>query len=110
MKKNTISIEILQIPEDKKKQIQAWKAEHGEIFYFKVGPDKECYLKKPSRQIVSYASASATEDPMRYNEVILEDCWLAGHEEIKTDAGLFISISQHITSIIGIVEVEMVKL
>lgn len=109
MKKTVIPIESLEIAENRQKQIDAWKAEHGDVFYFKVG-GKECFLKRPTRQTLSYASVAATKDPMRYNEVILDECWLAGHEEIKTNSGLFISISQHLTDLVGIVEVEMVKL
>lgn len=110
MKKTLIPIDSLQVAENKEAQIKAWKAEFGEIFYFKVGPDKECYLKKPTRQALSYAAVAAQTDPLQYNEIILEDSWLAGHEEIKTDTGLFLSISQHIPSLVEMVEVEMVKL
>lgn len=110
MKKQLIPIESLQVAENRQKQIDAWKVEHGDVFYFKVGTDKECFLKKPTRQILSFASVAATADPLQYNEVLLNECWLAGHEEIKTDTGLFFSISQKLTDIVGIVEVEMVKL
>lgn len=110
MKKQLIAIDSLQVAENRENQIKAWKAEFGEIFYFKLGENKECYLRKPTRQEVSYASMAATTDPMAYNDSLLSTCWLAGHEEIKTDTGLFLSISQKLTDMIGIVEVEMVKL
>lgn len=111
MKKSTIPItELSQNPEALQNKINAWKAEYGEIFYFKVGTDKECYLKKPSRQTLSYAAMAAQTDPLQYNEVILNECWLAGNEEIKTDTGLFLSISQHLPNLVQMVEVEMVKL
>lgn len=110
MKKNITTIETLQAPETRANQITAWKAEHGEIFYFKLGNNKECFLKKPDLKIISYAAQAAQADPMNYNKVILAECWLAGHEEIKTEPGLFLSISQKIEGMVGIVEVEMVKL
>ena len=91
-------------------QINAWKKEYGEIFRFNVGKDKVCFLKKPSRNALSYASMAAQTDPLKYNEYILEDCWLAGDEEIKTDNGLFLSIGQKLPLLIEMVEVEMVKL
>lgn len=90
-------------------QIKSWKKEHGEVFRFDVGK-KVCYLKKPSRNALSYASMAAQTDPLKYNEFILEDCWLAGDEEIKTDNGLFLSIGQKLPLLIEMVEVEMVKL
>lgn len=111
MKKKTIPItDLAQDSEALQNQINAWKAEHGEIFYFKVGNDKECYLKKPSRQTMSYAAVAAQTDPLQYNEVILNECWLAGDEVIKTDTGLFLSISQYLPGLVQMVEVEMVKL
>lgn len=110
MEKKITPIESLQVAETKQNQINAWKAEHGDVFYFKVGPNKECYLKKPSRQTVSYAAVAAATDPLKYNEILLEDCWLSGNEEIKTDTGLFLSISQKLPELVEMVEVEMVKL
>ena len=91
------------------KQINAWKEEHGEIFRFDVG-DKVCFLRTPTRKALSFAAVAAQTDPMKYNEVILEDCWLAGDEEIKTDNGLFLSISAYIPSLVEIREVKMAKL
>ncbi|AYZ11915.1 hypothetical protein EGY05_08240 [Chryseobacterium arthrosphaerae] len=91
------------------KQIDAWKAEHGEVFKITVG-DKSCYLKKPGRKVLSFASAAGTKDPMQFNEVILRECWLGGDEEIKTDDGLFLSASAKLPELIQVVEAELVKL
>lgn len=90
-------------------QIEQWKAQHGEVFKISVGK-KVCYLRKPSRKALSYAALSAQTDPLKYNEVILNDCWLAGDEEIKTDNGLFLSVSQKLPSLIEIKEAELEKL
>lgn len=68
---------------------------------------KSCYLKKPARKALSYAAVSAQTDPLKYNEVILNDCWLAGDEEIKTDNGLFLSVSQKLPLLIEIKEAEV---
>jgi len=112
MKKENLTVPELLLEKfpDKTTQIATWKAQHGEIFYFKVGKDKECYLKKPSRQTLSYAAVAAATEPLKYNEIILEECWLAGDDEIKTDTGLFLSISQELPNLVEMVEVEMVKL
>ncbi|PWN62308.1 hypothetical protein [Chryseobacterium oncorhynchi] len=111
MKKNkTLIQDLVSKAGSLQNQINAWKAEHGEIFSFKVGKDKQCYLKKPTRQILSYAAVAAQTDPLQYNEVILSECWLAGDEDIKTDTGLFLSISQYLPTLVEMVEVEMVKL
>jgi hypothetical protein len=92
-----------------KEQIAGWRAKHGEIFCIKV-EDKYCYLKKPSRKALGYASMAGKESPLKFNEVLLNDCWLAGDEEIKTNDTLFLSVSSRIGEIIELKETELVKL
>ena len=91
------------------KQIDAWKAEHGEIFMLSVG-DKKAYLKKPNRKTLSYAAIAGQKDNMVFNEIILDKCWIGGDEEIKTDDGLFLSASAKLPELIQIKEAELVKL
>lgn len=92
-----------------KEQIKQWKNQYGDVFQMKVG-EKICYLKKPSRKALSYAAVAGATDPLKYNEVLLEDCWIAGDEEIKTDNGLFLSISARLPELVEMVETELVKL
>lgn len=44
-----------------KEQIQEWKQKYGEVFRIKVD-DKECYLKKPNRKTLGYASMAGKEN------------------------------------------------
>lgn len=92
-----------------KEQIKLWKQQHGELFQFSAG-EKSCILKKPTRKALSYAAVAGAADPLKYNEVLLNDCWVAGDEEIKTDNGLFLSISARIPELVEMVEFELVKL
>ena len=92
-----------------KEQIAKWKAEHGEIFRITV-EGKACYLKKPSRKALGYASVAGKDNPLKFNEVMLNDCWLAGDEEIKTDDGLFLSISPKLSELIEVKQSELEKL
>ena len=91
------------------KQGYAWKERLGEVYKINVG-DKVCYLKEPSRKALSFAAAAGQTDPLRYNEIILKDCWLAGDEEIQTNNGLFLSVSAQLPKLIEIKEAELVKL
>lgn len=97
------SIEITQ------EQIQEWKAKHGDIFKLKI-EDKVCYLKVPDRKTLSYASSVATKDPLKFNEIILNNAWLGGDEEIKTQDSLFLAASSKIAEIIEVKEAELEKL
>ncbi len=47
---------------------------------------------------------------MKYNEVLLENCWLDGDEEIKKDDSLFLGVSSHLAEIIEIKTAEIKKL
>lgn len=92
-----------------KEQIQEWKQKYGEIFKLKI-EDKECYLRKPSRKTLSYASVAGQSNPLGFNEVIMRDCWLGGDEEIRDDDTLFLSASSKIAELIEIKDAELEKL
>ena len=74
-------------------QIEAWKRQHGDIYAVECG-DSICYLKKPSRKALGYASYASKTNPLNFNETILNDCWLGGDESIKTDDAKFLGVSQ----------------
>ena len=88
-------------------QIKNWKAEHGEFFAIII-EDKVCYLRKPDRKVLSFASQVGS-DPMKFNEVILKNCWIGGDEEILTDDSLFLAASSKLDQVIEFKKAELVK-
>jgi hypothetical protein len=92
-----------------KEQLAEWKAKHGDVFCIKVD-EKVCYLKKPGRKALGYATVAGKENPMKFNETLLNECWLGGDEDIKTNDDLFLSISAILPEIITKKEAELVKL
>jgi hypothetical protein len=92
-----------------KAKIEEWKKQYGNVFRIEVD-DKECYLKKPTRKALSYSMQAGKESPIKSNEILLNECWLAGDEEIKTDDSLFLSVSAKLGEIIAIREAELEKL
>jgi hypothetical protein len=90
-------------------QIDEWKAKHGSVFYVEI-EGKKAYLKKPNRTALSAAAVVGKTDPMKYNEILLNNCWLAGDEEIKTNDDLFLGVSAKLSEIIEIKEAELKKL
>ena len=92
-----------------KADIDAWKKKHGDIFRLKV-EDKVCYLRTPDRKTMSFAASVATKDPLKFNEILLSNCWLGGDEEIKTQDDLFLAASYKIAEIIQIKEAGLEKL
>lgn len=93
----------------KKEQIQEWKEKHGKVYKISVD-GKSCYLKRPSRKTLGYASVAGKDDPLKFNEVILRDCWLGGDEEIRKDDVLFLSVSAKLADIIETKEAELEEL
>ncbi|MDR0559134.1 MAG: hypothetical protein LBG92_03125 [Prevotellaceae bacterium] len=53
---------------------------------------------------------AAKENPLKFNEVILNECWLCGDDEIKTDDNLFLSASAKISEMIEFKNAELEKL
>lgn len=92
-----------------KEEIAIWKKNHGEVFELSVG-DKKCYLKTPDRKTLSYAATVGANDNLKFNEVILKNCWLGGDEEIQTNDGLFLSAAAALPQLIQIQEAKLVKL
>ncbi len=90
-------------------QIAAWKEKYGTVYEIAVD-GKKCYLRKPDRKTLSYASAVGTSDPLKFSEVMLNNCWLGGDEVIKTDDELFLGVSARLGELIETKEAELKKL
>lgn len=91
------------------KQIKDLKAKHGEIFLVQV-EDKQCILRKPLRKDLSIATRLSAQDPMKFNEVILEQCWIEGDEEIKKEDSYYLAVSGQIAEIIEVKQASIKKL
>ncbi|MPL87579.1 hypothetical protein SDC9_33580 [bioreactor metagenome] len=90
-------------------QIDAWKKQHGEVKALIIDGHIG-YLKKPDRKTLGYASTVGSKDPIKFNEIILSNCWLGGSEDIKTDDSLFLSAGQVLADLIQVKEAELVNL
>lgn len=90
-------------------QIATWKEKHGEIFAIRA-EGHVCYLHKPSRRAISYASVAGKTDPLKFNETLLRECWLGGSEEIRKNDDLFLAASGVLDRLIEVKEAELEKL
>jgi len=90
-----------------KQQIEEWKAKHGELFEITV-EGKSCILHRPTRRDLSYASVLT--DPIKMTEVMLNQLWVAGDEEIKTRDDLFLAASQKMQEVLEVKAAEIKKL
>jgi hypothetical protein len=92
-----------------KEQIEKWKEDHGGVFCLEVDGHK-CYLKKPSRKVLSMAMTTSKNDPIKFGETMLKNCWLGGDESIKTDDDLFFGAMQQLDQMMEFKEAEIKKL
>ncbi len=74
-------------------QIEAWKIQFGTVKEVEID-GHVCYLRLPDRKILGMASALGSNDPIKFNELLLANCWLGGSEAIKTNDELFLGVSQ----------------
>lgn len=89
-------------------QIKEWQAKHGDIFEVTVD-DYSCVLRKPKRKDLSYI-ATLGKDPMKMQEVLLNQLWVAGDEVIKEDDELFLAVVSKMEQVTQIKEAEIKKL
>lgn len=90
-------------------QIAAWKNVHKDIWKIEV-ENSVCYLRKPDRSTMKAVATIGGNDPIRANEILLENCWLGGDESIKTDDDKFFGVSGQLANIVEIKQAELKKL
>ena len=88
-------------------QVQEWKQKHGDLFEISV-EEKSCILHRPTRKDLSFVSV--VKDPIKMSEAMLNQLWVAGDEEIKTDDALFLAAIQKMQNVREVKEAEIKKL
>lgn len=79
--------------------VEDLKRRHGDVFELVVPMDDEGrefavgYVKKPNRKVLSATISLIERDPVKATEILMENCWIAGFERIKTDDELFFGAS-----------------
>jgi hypothetical protein len=100
-----------------KEMIAKWKKEHGNENIRKISLKDNnrkvshvCYFKKPSRNVVGLAiNFSQSNNSQKFIETLLENCWLGGDEEVKTNDDLFWSLLSPLNSLVELREAEVLK-
>lgn len=100
---------ITNIAKITKEQIAAWKKEHESVFKLEVD-GKVAYLKTPDRKTMGYATLVNKKDPLKFNEVLLENCWLDGDKEIQTNDTLFMSVAGELAQLLDFKEAKLEKI
>ena len=92
-----------------KTQIAAWKEQYGSIYAITVAK-KTAYFKPPDRQIMGFAMAQSTKNPLAVLEALAKNCWLAGDKALLEDDVLFFSLATRLQSLVELKEATLKKL
>jgi hypothetical protein len=90
-------------------QIAMWKNLHKDVYAIRI-EDSIAYLRKPDRATIKAMASFAQSDPIRSSEILLENCWLGGDAEIKTDNDKFLAVSARLGELIEVKNAELKKL
>lgn len=91
-------------------QIEDLKAKHGEIFMLEFEDGKKAYLKKPDRKVLSFAMTKMQTNPLGFAETILNQCFVAGDEEVKTQDTYFFGAAAQLEGLMEVKNAELKKL
>lgn len=87
-----------------------WSRQYGEGRCAVVrSGEKACYLKPPSRTDVGAYGVAFRSNPVKANEFLLKQCWLAGDEEFIEDDKYFFAAVEHLSGLIESTEAELEK-
>lgn len=87
-----------------------WKKKHGTIFMLESEDGKVAYVRKPTRKELSYAMTKVQSNPLGFAEVIMQNCWLGGDEEMRTSDEHFLGVSSQLDALMEVKVVELKKL
>ncbi len=90
-------------------QIAKWKAEHKEIFAVTVD-GHVCYLRKPDRAVMAYATTALKEGPYQYAEALFDNCKIGGSEIFDTNDDFYMAALQKVDVLEQVKKAEIVKL
>ena len=88
-------------------KLEEGKKQHGEIFQIET-QGKSCIVRKPTRKEYSYVSV--VKNPVKAQETLLNQIWLDGDEEIKTNDDLFFAVCSQLEEVLAIKEADIKKL
>lgn len=96
-------------------KVAQWKAENkngiARIDSNYNGKDYAAYLRRPLRDDMRELSAKAgTVDPTTYTEIILDQLWLGGDEEIRKIDAVFFGVMGEVQDILDVAKATLKKL
>jgi hypothetical protein len=89
-------------------QIKEWKEKYGAVYELEA-EGKVCYISDPLHKlsIMKAIMQALTKGSITYVEAILNHCWIAGDESIKTDDRVKIGLIDQVHELIDLPEADI---
>jgi hypothetical protein len=88
-----------------KSAIDKLKEKYGKVFHISTeGGERNCLIRKPTFVDIQRATASEKKKAGTFNQSILENCWLEGDSEIKTNDDYLFQVLAEMENVIQIRE------
>lgn len=88
-------------------QINEWKKKYQHLFEVTLldegQRERKCILRKPRNNFLRKTTQAHRENITEFNKIVVNACWLAGDEEIKTIETLFNQVLERLYEIIAFV-------
>lgn len=96
-------------------QIKSWKKKWGEVFQIDVPTDDEGniaigYFKKPNLETISAAEQFVESEPIKAGNIMFNNCWLGGDDQVKENDECRISAIKVIGSLFKVRTATLKKL
>jgi hypothetical protein len=88
-------------------QIAEWKAKHGKVFAYQAD-GKIAYIRTPTIKDLAYAGSAGNSVQM--TKAMIDQVWLDGDEEIKTDLNLYLGLAEKVSTLIEAKQGELGEL
>ncbi len=107
------NIPAASVTDDMKK---GWSKKYGKGKCARIKVDEEvegkpepktCYLRPPSRTEMGAYAVSYRANPIKANEYLAKQCWLAGDAVMLTDDRLFYAIAEKLPELVESAEAEL---
>ena len=91
-------------------RIDDWKRQYRDVFGYVSEDGKCCVLRTPDLTILDACRTMSRGSSIRFDMALLENCWLDGDPELKTEDKYRMGIFDWLGSIIKKTEGELVEL
>lgn len=91
--------------------LENWKSANKNGIAEIASGDYSAFIRRPTRDDMRELSAKGgTVDPVTYTEIILDQLWLGGDEEIRTNDDVFFGAMEVVQNVLDVQKATLVKL